>query len=146
MAKLADIAYAIKDAIAGMTFDPVVELAPQRVWSPTALKTHADGAIQCYIVPVTDENAIETRKVRKHDYSVNIGIQKKVAVEDETEECDALVHIAEQIVDALALLPMANCAWQGGSIAVAVSPENLKNHSVCTTVITCRYVGRRGGA
>lgn len=50
------------------------------------------------VVPKEDEGRIDTRSLSKHDYSVDIGIQKKPTTIDATE-LDPLMFLVQEIAD-----------------------------------------------
>ena len=77
-----------------------------------------------------------TRGKSMIEYSIDVGIHKKVADEDEVE---TLIGLTEQITDHLYLKNMAGAYWLGIGNEPIYDPKMLREDSVFFSIVTVRY-------
>ncbi len=130
------IADAVVESLNGETFNPTFTAA--RKHRPSFdLPDLAD--LRVTVVPRRLAISRFSRKSSEYDYTIDVAVQQKV---HDDEEIDALLDLAEQILDylngrRLSTYPQAgqlSAAWD-----VQVAEEHLDTHRVCTSVVSVTY-------
>jgi hypothetical protein len=116
----------------------------QRLYQPTF--TPEDLAIlRVSVVPKSLEIALASRASAFHDYSIDIGIQKRLTQTDESaicDEIDTLLSFTEEIADALRgkrLAGYPEACWLSLKNEPVYAPEHLERLRVFTAVLTVTY-------
>jgi hypothetical protein len=135
---------AIADAVAASlnagTFSQPV--AAQRMYQP-AFTLEELTELTVSVVPRSTAVAASSRDAGQFDHAIDVGIQKKIAGED---DIDPLLDLVEEIADHLRLkrLPdFPEAAWLGIAHEPVVSTEALSEHRAFTSVLTVTYRIRR---
>lgn len=100
------------------------------------------GEIKVTVVPRSVESSIITRVSDQDDYSIDIGIQKKLTADFESEIV-ALIGLVTEIKDFLRLghlqIGSTFAKWLSTKIDPVYSREHIAGDNVFTSVITVTY-------
>lgn len=114
-------------------------MAHRRVLPAFELPDLAD--LKVTVVPKAVLTSGASRSLAQLDVSVDIGIQKKLGSDIDTQVAD-LGTLVDQIADYLRRRPLAAAryaAWSGTRNEPVYAPEHLVEHRVFTSVLTVTY-------
>jgi len=97
------------------------------------------------VVPKGVEITGASRSLSQHDYQIDVGVQKKVGSEPETDVA-ALCGLVEEIAVFLrrrALTGVPGAAWVRSANEPVYSPEHLAEKRLFTSVLTITYRAMR---
>lgn len=143
MSIVADIADAVVAALNAQTFTPT--FSTERRLLPVFDLAEAGDQARVTVVPRSVAIAGGTRTENVFDVAVDVGVQRRIDVED-TAQGDALLDLVEQIGDALRLkrLPgYPEAAWVSLEHEPVLAAEHLERLRVFTSVLTVTYRVRR---
>jgi hypothetical protein len=138
MSLVIDIADAVTAELADSTFSQA--LTPQRKLLPEFDLADLKD-LRVTVVPKTLEVGGATRATQQYEVAVDIGIQKKLGADLETEVA-ALLGLVDEIAAYLTRRPLAAmpaAAWVGLANDPIYAPEHLANQRVFTSVLTLMY-------
>ena len=138
MALCLDVADAVAAELAKGSF--AVEIEPRRLVLPSfSLADLAD--LRVTVVPKAVEITGASRSLAQHDVQVDIGIQKKVGPEMDSE-VTALCGLVEEVATFLKRRPLAaapHVAWVQTANDPIYVPAHLAEQRVFTSVLTATY-------
>jgi len=140
---VADIADAVVAALNGQAF--TLAFTAERRLLPVFDLAEAGDEVRVTVVPRSVTVAGGTRTENVFDVAVDVGVQRRINVED-TAQGDALLDLVEQIGDALRLkrLPgYPEAAWLSLEHEPVLAAEHLERLRVFTSVLTVTYRVRR---
>jgi hypothetical protein len=133
-----DIAEAVRAELAAGSFDsaftPALKTLP--AWELRELHT-----LRVTVVPKAVEMTGSTRAACQVEVQIDIGIQRKIASDVETETAE-LLGLVEQIGDFLQKRPLAampNVGWIRTANEPVYDPAHLAEQRVFTSVLTVTY-------
>ncbi len=94
------------------------------------------------VVPRTYDMANLTRAATEYDFTIDIGIQKKLTTADVEAECVELYPVVDEIIDFLRKLEFTQTPWAKQttiSNSPVVSVEHLDENRVFSSLITIGY-------
>ena len=138
MAKITDIAEAVKDELNGGTFSQsfTAERHYQPVFELKDMKT-----LHVTVVPKDVELQLATRNTSQHDCRVDVAIQKKLQTSD-LAEIDELMDLVEEVVSFLARRKLAsfpNALWIKTANEPIYAAEHLEQFRQFTSIVTLTY-------
>lgn len=136
------VADAVVVSLNGATFSQPV--AAERKYLP-AVDLAELAALHVTVVPRAVAITTATRDSSYFDCTIDVGIQQKVNP-DQIAELDALVNLAEEIVDHLrmrALDSLPGAAWLSITHEPVFAPEHLDQERALTSVVSVTYRVRR---
>ena len=138
MALVIDIADAVVAELASGSFSPAIS-PRRRVLPEFELSELAE--LRVTVVPKGVEISGSTRSASQHDVQIDIGVQKKLGKDLDTEVA-ALCGLVDEIASflkrrALAAVPYA--AWVRTANLPIYAPEHLAEQRVFTSVLTVTY-------
>lgn len=104
------------------------------------------GELRVSVVPRTTTVSAASRESSTYEHVLDVGVQKKLPVENELTEIDDLLELTEAIGDRLRHTRLAGfpqAAWAGLAHEPVVSGESLEQHRVFTSVLSVTYRVRR---
>ena len=119
-------------------FVPMRKLLPVRELSEL-------DELRVTVIPRAMESVPLARTTEKRTYTIDIGVQRKVDVDD-LEVLDGLMHLVEEIGDHLRfhrLDAFPNAAWLSLENTPIFAPDHLEKERVFTSVLTVTYRVRR---
>ena len=138
MSLVMDIADAVAAELGTGTFSQAI--APQRMVLPEfGLEDMAD--LRVTVVPKAVEVIGSTRSVCQHDVQIDIGIQKKLGKDLDTE-VPVLCDLVDEIAAFLKRRPLAaapHAAWVRTANEPIYAPEHLAEQRVFTSILTVTY-------
>ena len=141
MALVIDIADAVTaelNAAPAGTFDPAIT-AVRRVLPAFELTDLA--ALQVSVVPTSLEVAGSTRAMRQHDVTIDIGVQKKLGVDLDTEVAGlcGLVQAIGSFLAKRTLTDAPYACWVRSVIDPIFATDHLAGQRVFTSVLSVTY-------
>jgi hypothetical protein len=133
-----DVANAVVASLNAASFSQ--ELTAERRYRPTFELADLD-TLRVSVVPKSLRIGSATRAANYFDCAIDVGVQKKVNV-DEPAEVDALMNLVEEITDHLRmsrLEALPEAAWLSIENEPVFAPEHLDQERVFTSVLTVRY-------
>ena len=96
------------------------------------------------VVPKAEGIAVASRASTQHDYSVDVGVQKKLAAGNNAE-IDPLMLLAQEIADYFRFRPLVGRPerWVRTEVKAPYSPEHLDQLRQFTSVVTLTFRGMR---
>ena len=138
MSLVMDIADAVAAELGTGTFSQAI--APQRMVLPEfGLEDMAE--LRVTVVPKAVEVTGSTRAVCQHDVQIDIGIQKKLGKDLDTE-VPVLCELVDEIAAFLKRRPLSaapHAAWVRTANDPIYAPEHLAEQRVFTSVLTVTY-------
>lgn len=138
MSTIIDIADAVTAELADGTFSQ--SFTPQRKLLPEFDLADLKD-LRVTVVPKTLEVGGATRATQQYEVAIDIGIQKKLGADLETEVA-ALLGLVDEIVAYMTRRPLAalpNAAWVAASNDPIYAPDHLATQRVFTSVLTLTY-------
>jgi hypothetical protein len=142
VSSVSDIADAVVASLNAASFSQA--FTAERKYLP-AVDLAELAALHVTVVPRTVAITTATRDSSYFDCTVDVGIQRKVNPDD-VAELDALVNLAEEVVDHLRLRKldtMPNAAWMSINHEPVFAPEHLDQERAFTSVVSVTYRVRR---
>ena len=142
MALVIDIADAVAAELAGGSFTE--EFTPERRVLPDFELADLAG-LKVTVVPKAVEIAGASRSLSQHDVQVDVGVQKKLGTDLDTEVA-ALCGLVEEIAAFLKghrLADVPGAAWVRTGNEPIYSPEHLAEKRLFTSVLTVTYRAMR---
>ena len=138
MAKITDIAEAVKDELNGGEFSQAftAERHYQPVFELKDMKT-----LHVTVVPKDVELQLATRNTSQHDCRVDVAIQKKLETTD-LSEIDELMGLVEEIMTYLSrrkLSSVPNALWIRTANEPIYAAEHLEQFRQFTSIVTLTY-------
>jgi len=138
MSQIIEIADAVVAELQGAMFSQPVQVA--RAYIPRFDLKDLEG-VHLTVVPKGIEVSVGTRDESVHEYAIDIGVQKRLPVDD-VLAVDALMDLAEEIADFLrfrSLAAMPALSWVGLENGAIYASAHLEQMSLFTSVITVSY-------
>ena len=138
MALVIDIADAVAAELDGGSFSE--EFTPERRVLPDFELADLAG-LKVTVVPKGMEIAGASRSLSQHDVQIDVGVQKKIGSDLDTEVA-ALCGLVEEIAAFLKghrLAGLAGVAWVRTANEPVYSPEHLAEKRLFTSVLTITY-------
>jgi hypothetical protein len=139
---VSDIADAVVASLNAASFSQA--FTAQRKYLP-AVELADLVTLHVTVVPRAVAITTATRDSSYFDCTIDVGIQKKVDP-DENGELDALVNLAEEVVDHLRMRKldtMPQTAWMSITHEPVFAPEHLDQERAFTSVVSVTYRVRR---
>ena len=138
MAKITDIAEAVKDELNGGTFSQAftAERHYQPVFELKDMKT-----LHVTVVPKDVEMQLATRQTCRHDCGVDVAIQKKLQTSD-LAEIDELMGLVDEVISFLAkrkLTSVPNALWIKTANEPIYAGEHMEQFRQFTSIVTLTY-------
>jgi hypothetical protein len=142
MSTISDIADAVAASLNNASFSQPI--TAQRKYLP-AVDLAELSELHVTVVPRTVTITTATRDSSYFDCVIDVGIQKKINP-DEMAELDALVNLAEEIVDHMRMRELDSypgAAWLSTTHEPIFAPEHLDQERAFTSVVSATYRVRR---
>lgn len=94
------------------------------------------------VIPLKDDGQVETRGSSNHDYSINIGIQKKPATISNTD-IDPLVYLTQEIADLFLMNRYDVGIVATSAVTVQFLEDHIRSMGQFTSVVTLTVNGER---
>ena len=138
-ADIVNIADAIVTSLNGATFSQ--SFTAVRSYNAEAELTDLD-TLHVTVIALKDDGQAETRGSSTHDYTINIGIQKKPATISNAN-VDPLVYLTQEIADHFLFDRFDVGIATASTVAVLFVEEHLRSMGQFTAVITLTMNGER---
>lgn len=143
MADIITIADAIVDALNAHAFS--MSFTAERAYLPTYDLPKAE-TLKVTVVPKSDQGQLDSRSQSRHDYSIDIGIQKKPSAIDNTN-LDPLMTLVQEIADYFLFgKAPGGATLVAPEIRILYFPEHLQQLRQFTAVVTLTFRGWRAAA
>jgi len=143
MSEIAQIADALASELNAGSFSET--FTAERAWQPVFEPGDVDS-LQVTVVPRSLSIINATRQHSFFDYSIDVGVQKKLGVDPDPSEIDALDTFTEEVADALRLARLAGfptAAFFSIEREPIVARDHLEELRIFTTVLTITYRVKR---
>lgn len=149
-AHLVAVAENVKDALANGDF--CQEFSPTRSYRPE-YSLEELGTLRVTVIGRKETPALTSRGPVQVDYSVDVGVQKKLSNPADTTEGDSLVLLVQEILDFFRTLterpndasdkPVTLIEMTTGEGDATWSPEYMREHAAFSAVISLTFRGFR---
>lgn len=115
----------------------------QRVYVPS-FSAQELGTLKVVVVPRAEEGTIANRSTTQHEYTVDVGILKKIA-QPTPAEIDPLMLLAQEIGDHFRFRTPSGRSerWVKTEVRTPYSPEHVEQQRQFLTVLGITFTGLR---